>query len=299
MTDEKKPMPAKLIHPRVHCLTNPVTMQAVANVLLAAGGSAIMAQDPEEVCEIVRICQAVLLNTGVPDREKIHACILAGEQANELGIPVVLDPVGAGASRFRLEGLKRLTERVRPTLIRCNQEEAKALLHSFAGNSGGVESGADLSRSEQKALAEALAKEYRCAVLVTGREDAVSDGERTEFLGGGDDRIARITGGGCMLSALCGLLCGVGRNIFTDFEAALAAGRLWRESAALAGRRADSQALFRYREEKGQAVAPERGLWSQRGGIGSFQTQLFDAVEECFAGFLWSDRETESGREKS
>ena len=114
--------------PKVHCLTNPVTMQDVANVLLAAGGSAVMAQDAAEVEEITTLCDATLLNTGVPSAEKFHACALAGVRANELGHPVVLDPVGAGASAFRRSQLDALLEQVRPTVIRCNQEEAAALL---------------------------------------------------------------------------------------------------------------------------------------------------------------------------
>ena len=114
--------------PKVHCLTNPVTMQDVANVLLAAGGSAVMAQDAAEVEEITALCDATLLNTGVPSAEKFHACTLAGVRANGLGHPVVLDPVGAGASAFRRSRLGALLEQVRPTIIRCNQEEAAALL---------------------------------------------------------------------------------------------------------------------------------------------------------------------------
>ena len=94
--------------PKIHCLTNPVTMQDVANILLAAGGSAVMGQDTQEVCEITSFCQGTLLNTGVPDTAKIQACILAGQQANALGHPVVLDPVGAGASTFRKKELKKL-----------------------------------------------------------------------------------------------------------------------------------------------------------------------------------------------
>ena len=87
---------------KIHCLTNPVTMQDVANILLAAGGSPIMGQDPEEAEEIARLCQAVLQNTGVPDERKFQACILAGKTANMLGHPVVLDP-GRGRS-FRFSG---------------------------------------------------------------------------------------------------------------------------------------------------------------------------------------------------
>ena len=85
-------------HPKIHCLTNPVTMNDVANILLAAGGSAVMAQDEQEAAEITTFCQGTLLNTGVPDESKIRACILAGKRANQLGHPVVLDPVGVGGS---------------------------------------------------------------------------------------------------------------------------------------------------------------------------------------------------------
>lgn len=112
---------------KIHCLTNPVTMQDVANILLAAGGSPIMGQDPEEAEEIARLCQAVLLNTGVPDERKFQACILAGKTANMLGHPVVLDPVGAGASIFREKGLRKLLQEVHPDVIRCNAEEAWTL----------------------------------------------------------------------------------------------------------------------------------------------------------------------------
>ena len=92
--------------PKIHCLTNPVTMQDVANLLLAAGGSAVMGQDEQEVEEITSFCHGTLLNTGVPDIAKIQACILAGQKANALGHPVVLDPVGAGASTFRRKSCK-------------------------------------------------------------------------------------------------------------------------------------------------------------------------------------------------
>lgn len=242
--------------PKVHCLTNPVTMQDVANILLAAGGSAIMAQNPEEVCEITAICHATLLNTGVPDEEKIRACILAGKKANELGHPVVLDPVGAGASHFRRRLLEKLLQEVRVTLIRCNQEEACTLLHLQKGSdvSGGVESAVSVKEEEQEKIACRLAATYGCTALISGRVDVISDGYRTEVLTGGDGRSARITGCGCMLSALCALFCGAG---MTPFEAAMAAGTVWKESSAEAGRRTDGTG----------------------GGIGSFHMHLFDALD--------------------
>lgn len=99
-------------------------MQDVANLLLAAGGSAVMGQDDKEAAEITGFCQGTLLNTGVPDDAKIKACIHAGKEANILGHPVVLDPVGVGASIFRQKAIKKLLDQVYPDLIRCNQEEA-------------------------------------------------------------------------------------------------------------------------------------------------------------------------------
>ncbi|MCD8250020.1 MAG: hydroxyethylthiazole kinase [Lachnospiraceae bacterium] len=243
--------------PAVHCLTNPVTMQDTANILLAVGGSAIMAQEPEEAAEITAICQATLLNTGVPDREKFEACILAGKRAMELSHPIVLDPVGAGASAFRREGLARLLSQVQVSIIRCNQEEARALLGLKSTGSGGVESSVILSAAEQETLARNLALAYHCTTLVSGNTDVVSDGERVVLLTEGDARISRLTGGGCMLSALCALLSAEG---LPAFDAALRAGRLWRESAAEAGRRADRE----------------------QGGMGTFHQYLFDTAEEIF-----------------
>ena len=136
--------------PKIHCLTNPVTMQDVANLLLAAGGSAVMGQNEKEVAEITGFCQGTLLNTGVPDEAKINACILAGKKANELKHPVVLDPVGIGASTFRQKAIKNLLAQVHPDLIRCNQEEAAVLCSLFSdsvppGSYGGVESALHLS----------------------------------------------------------------------------------------------------------------------------------------------------------
>ncbi|MCD8363234.1 MAG: hydroxyethylthiazole kinase [Lachnospiraceae bacterium] len=243
--------------PAIHCLTNPVTMQDTANILLTAGGSAIMAQEPAEAAEITAICQATLLNTGVPDREKFEACTLAGKKAMELGHPIVLDPVGAGASAFRRDGLAKLLSQVQVSIIRCNQEEARALLGLKSITSGGVESSVTLSVSEQEALAQNLALAYRCATLVSGNTDAVSDGEHVVLLTEGDSRISRLTGGGCMLSALCALLCAEG---LSAFDAALRAGQLWRESAAEAGRRTNRE----------------------QGGMGTFHQYLFDAAERIF-----------------
>lgn len=254
--------------PKVHCLTNPVTMQDVANVLLAAGGSAVMAQDAAEVEEITALCDATLLNTGVPSPEKFRACTLAGVRANGLGHPVVLDPVGAGASAFRRSQLGALLEQVRPTIIRCNQEEAAALLElrqesGLHLTSGGVESGLAASEEAACALAAQLAQAAGCTVLMTGETDVVTDGTTLDTLHGGDARIRRITGGGCMLSALCALFCGGG---VAAFDAARLAGQFWRDCAAQAGKRVG------------------------QGQIGTFHMALFDAVSAA----VWKEGAVEA-----
>lgn len=261
--------------PKIHCLTNPVVMQDTANLLLAAGGSAIMARDPAEAEEITSFCQATLLNTGVPDEAKFKACILAGKRANALGHPVILDPVGAGASRFRREGLIELLSQVKISLIRCNQEEACTLLriksrdrNSFdeaevrseksqersTEGTGGVESRITLEDPELMMLAGQLGEAYSCAVLISGKKDAVSDGKHTRLIAGGSERMRRLTGSGCMLSALCALFCGYG---YEPYKAAQKAAELWKESA----KRAEMNSLGTV-------------------GIGSFHIRLFDAVEE-------------------
>lgn len=248
--------------PKVHCLTNPVTMQDVANILLAAGGSAIMAQNPAEAAEITEICHVSYLNTGVPDAEKFRACMLAGKRANELGHPVILDPVGVGASTFRKAEMKKLLEEVQVDVIRCNQEEALTLLRireEDAGPevciSGGVESSVIVEVAEQQKLAGELAGRYQCTVLISGKSDVVSDGKQCMVLSGGDDRIRRLTGSGCMLSALCALFCGTGLPLY---DAVCTAGSIWKESAQEAGNRTDRS----------------------HGGMGNFRVHLFDVLDE-------------------
>ena len=172
--------------PKIHCLTNPVTMQDVANLLLAAGGSAVMGQDEQEVEEITSFCHGTLLNTGVPDIAKIQACILAGQKANALGHPVVLDPVGAGASTFRRKELQKLLQAVHPTAVRCNQEEAVVLCSLLSDTDspekhGGVESSLQMAERDVCLIAGQAASLLNCTVLITGKEDVVSDGKQTQI----------------------------------------------------------------------------------------------------------------------
>lgn len=252
---------------RIHCVTNPVTMQDVANLILAAGGSAIMAQDPSEVREITKICDVTLINTGVPDDKRWEAVRLAGLQANRLGHPLILDPVGAGASGFRREHIRQLLKELRFTLIRCNQEEAMTLLRLLRGNvaaagleryvcekSGGVDSAVYLDSAGRRELAVELALASGSCVYVSGDVDVVSDGKHCCEISGGDRQIRKITGSGCMLSALCAVFLGEETDVYA---ACRRAGRLWKECARVAGR--DSAGQTR--------------------GTGSYRTALLDAVD--------------------
>ena len=237
--------------PLIHCISNLVTAADCANILLAAGASPIMAREPAEMEEIVTACQGLVLNTGTPDDEKFTACRLAGAAACRLGKPVVLDPVGAGASAWRREKLAELLTQVRPRLIRANQSEVEALL-SRRGGEYGVDCPVPGPLAQRAAAANALARELGCVVLLSGEPDLVADGRRMVAVYGGSRRMARITGGGCMLSSLLGAFAAVSAD---SFRAAWAASLFWKSCAA-----------FAQRQSAGK-------------GAGSFRAALFDGAE--------------------
>lgn len=267
--------------PNVHCLTNVVTMLDVANMLLAAGGSAIMAQDIKEVEEITQITSATLLNMGVPSDEKIAAYIKAGKYANELGHPVIFDPVGVGASNYRKSCAEEILKNVNPDIIRCNQEEAKVLLGLNSEIvSNGVESSIKLTEREQEKTAIALANKFDTIAFISGSLDTISDGNIVLKIDGGDSRMRRVSGTGCMLSALCAL-CAAGmyaaskteknvsyvaddeNSIINEkyFYAAYSAGKVWKETAKSTGILADINGE----------------------GIGTYHSMLFDELEKMMA----------------
>ena len=283
--------------PRIHCLTNAVSMQDIANLLLTVGSSAIMACDVSEAEEVTAICHGLLLNTGTPSKEKFFACQLAGKRAAALCHPIVLDPVGAGASSFRQNQLALLLEQVHPDLIRCNLEEAITLLKlsdSFLSKQnpdvktefsstdynlsdtllseqntnikinfsntdynfshGGVESGVSADISAHQSIAVQLSRAYKTTVLVSGQTDVISNGTQLILVEGGDQRMRQITGGGCMLSALCTAFLSAGLE---PVKAAESASILWKQAA---------QSAAQY-------------IKCTQTGLGSFHTALFDAVD--------------------
>ncbi len=189
----------RAVRPLIHHITNLVTMHDVADATLALGALPVMALAGEEVEEIVATAQALVLNLGTPTRERIEVMIRAGKAANARGIPVVLDPVGVGASAFRTANTRRLLAELRIDVVRANAGEAAALL-GVGGTVRGVESeGAALPPD---VLARRLARATGVVAAVTGARDHASDGARTAAVDNGDPMLPRISGGGDLATAI-------------------------------------------------------------------------------------------------
>ena len=192
--------------PLVHNITNYVTVNDVANVLLAAGGSPIMSDDADDVEDITSICGGLNINIGTLNKNTIPSMFLAGRKANELGHIVLLDPVGAGASRLRTDTANRLMREVRFDAVRGNISEIKTLC-TGSGTTKGVDADAvdavtEANLDDGVALVKAFARQAGCIIAVTGAIDLVSDGERCWCIRNGRPEMSRITGTGCQLSAL-------------------------------------------------------------------------------------------------
>ena len=192
--------------PLVHNITNYVTVNDVANVLLAAGGSPIMSDDADDVEDITSICGGLNINIGTLNKNTIPSMFLAGKKANALGHIVLLDPVGAGASRLRTDTANRLMREVRFDAVRGNISEIKTLC-TGSGSTKGVDADAvdavtEANLDDGVQLVKAFAQKTGCIVAVTGAIDLVSDGERCWCIRNGRAEMSRITGTGCQLSAL-------------------------------------------------------------------------------------------------
>lgn len=182
--------------PLVHCIANHVTACDTANMLLAAGASPIMADDPAECAEVTALAQALSLNLGTPSLAKLEAMRRSAEAAHARGIPVTLDPVGAGLTRLRRGFCAELCG---VSVVRGNLSEI-AFLAGLGGSERGVDSASPADPAE---AARAAAERLGCVCAVTGAEDFISDGARTVAISGGSPLLCRITGAGCMTSALC------------------------------------------------------------------------------------------------
>jgi len=211
--------------PLIHNITNYVTVNDCANVLLACGGSPIMSDDVDEAEDITSICGGLNINIGTLNQRTIPAMHKAGRKANALGHPVVLDPVGAGASALRTKTAKELIENVNFTVIRGNISEIKALALGTGGARGVDADVADKVTKENLSQAVEFAKEFAkqtgAVIAITGAIDIVADGEKAYCIYNGHPMMSSITGTGCQLSAITAAY--MTANPETPLEAAAAA----------------------------------------------------------------------------
>ncbi len=231
----------------IHHITNYVTVNDCANVVLAIGASPIMADEIGEVEEMVGICDALVLNIGTANERTIASMLKAGRAANAKGIPVVLDPVGVGATSFRRESVAKLMEVISFSVIRGNMAEIKTIA-GLEAKSAGVDSLEEESDGAKIALT--LAKKLGCVIAITGKSDIVSDGVNSYVLENGDSALTKVTGTGCMTTSLIGSFLGASNKGLPSAIAGIL-------TMSIAGEMADK---------------------SQ--GIGTFHTTLIDKISE-------------------
>ncbi len=243
--------------PLVHCITNYVTVNDCANALLACGASPIMSDEPSDVSDITSICNALVLNIGTLNTRSIAAMLVAGERAGELNHPMVLDPVGAGASELRTKTASMLLDELPITVIRGNMSEIKALAGA-ASSTRGVDVNPDDAvsednLSESSSFARDLADKTDAIVAITGSIDIVADAQRAFAVRNGAAIMGKITGAGCMLTC-----------VVAAYAAANPEDRLEAVAAALVN--------------EGLAGQMAADRMTKADGNGTFRTYLLDAL---------------------
>lgn len=244
-------------NPLVHHITNYVTVNDCANVVLAIGGSPVMADDAAEVEDMVSIASALVLNIGTLNSRTIESMLKAGKKANELNIPVILDPVGAGATPFRTETALKIIDSVKLAVIRGNMSEIKVIGGADVKTKGVDAAKETLSREEilknGKATAEAISKKLDTVIAITGKTDIVSYNDKTYFIENGHKMLSKVTGTGCMCTSLIGAYLGAN----SDYHLAAVSGIT---SMGIAG-------------ELAYNIISKR-----HGGTGNFKVELLDAI---------------------
>ena len=202
--------------PLVHNITNFVVMNSSANILLAIGASPVMAHCQAEVEEMAGLAGALVLNIGTLQEDWIESMISAGQAANAKGTPIILDPVGSGATRLRTEAVKKIMEACDIAVLRGNCSEILSL-GSDDVKTKGVDSSMALT-DEIVEIAKQMAVDLNCVIAMSGAEDCITDGTRVFRVKNGQPLMTKVTGGGCGLTAVVGAFCAA-----ADKDMALAA----------------------------------------------------------------------------
>lgn len=239
----------KAKRPLIHHLTNYVTANDSANITLAVGASPVMASDPSEAVDMAAHAAALVLNIGTLSAAAVDTMVAAGKRAAELGIPVVFDPVGAGATPARTAAAHRIVREVPLAVLRGNAAE----IRTVAGLDAGIK-GVDAVGGETggEAVACGLSRKLGCVVAISGRVDIIAGGGRVGRIANGHPWLANVTGTGCMATSLIGCCCGATADPFVAAAGGLA-----------------------YMGIAGELAYGSLGLGD---GIGTFRARLFDAV---------------------
>ncbi len=206
------------INPLVHHITNYVTVNDCANACLSIGASPVMSDAIDEVESMVSISKALVLNIGTLNVTKVESMIAAGRKANTLGIPVIFDPVGCGATPFRNQMAQELMKNIQMTVVRGNISEILSL-----GGESVQTKGVDAGQADEKAavpVAQKLAKQWKTVVVISGAVDMITDGEKVIYVKNGCPEMSAITGSGCMCTSLIGAFCGANPDHILEASAA-------------------------------------------------------------------------------
>ncbi|MCL6570995.1 MAG: hydroxyethylthiazole kinase [Bacillus sp. (in: Bacteria)] len=207
------------VNPLVHNITNVVVTNFTANGLLALGASPVMAYAVEEVADMARIASSLVLNIGTLNAQNVESMIIAGIAANQAEVPVIFDPVGAGATRYRTDTAQKIMKDVSVAVIRGNASE----IANVVGDNWeikGVDAGD--AKGDIIELALTAAQKLKCVVVITGKEDVVTDGFKTYIVANGHPIMTKVTGMGCLLSSVIGAFAGVEKDLIRAAVAALA-----------------------------------------------------------------------------
>jgi len=215
--------------PLIHNITNFVVMNYTANALLACGASPVMAHAPEEVAEMASFAGALVLNIGTLSKGWVDAMLIAGKKANELKVPIILDPVGSGATQLRTESARRLIHDLSISVVRGNASEILSLAQE-GSRTKGVDAVHRVHEAEAAAIA--LARELKTILAITGPVDLITDGERVCRVFNGHELMGWVTGTGCTATALIGAFLSVDPDPVAASATALAYFGLAGEHAA-------------------------------------------------------------------
>lgn len=216
-------------NPLIHNMTNVVVTNFTANGLLALGASPVMAYARQEVAEMARIAGALVLNMGTLDEQLVEAMLIAGQAANEHGVPVLFDPVGAGATAYRTDTAQELLKKVSVAIVRGNAAEIANVVGE-AWKIKGVDAGE--GKGDVVELAKKAAKKLETIVAITGKVDVITDGERTYLIRNGHPILTKVTGTGCLLTSVMGAFAAVLEDKLAAGAAALVCYGVAAEKAA-------------------------------------------------------------------